>query len=222
MIISDVEKFVFVHNPKVGGMTFRTALMPFDTRENFFFEWKEVGDLKKTLDLAHITPFQLNRFFPDVFASIESYYKFGFSRNPYSRFMSAISQHLKLCTPYIRNAVLSNEDLFYGIASEFALTSLKQDIIDQDVRMVHFRKQSNFFYYSGKIWVNDVFKLENLHEVKEESIGKYLGNSIDNPINQTSGYGGAYDITRLTRDAIRALNEFYGVDFNNFKYEKLS
>ena len=27
MIISDTEKFVFIHNPKVGGMTFRTALL---------------------------------------------------------------------------------------------------------------------------------------------------------------------------------------------------
>ena len=95
MIISDSERFVFIHNPKAGGMTFRTALAWYDTRDNYFFEWKTVPGTNRVLDMAHITLFQIFKLYPSVAFEIREYFRFGFVRNPYYRFLLAISQHLK-------------------------------------------------------------------------------------------------------------------------------
>ena len=96
MIVSDSEHFVFIHNPKVGGMTIRAALMAYETRNNRFFEWQWVGHQKVRIDMAHITLQQLRRYFPEVVDQVAPYLKFGFVRNPYARYFSALSQHLKL------------------------------------------------------------------------------------------------------------------------------
>ncbi len=222
MIISDSEAFVFVHNPKVGGMTFRTALAQFDTRDNFFFEWKTIGDSKKQLDMAHITLFQLRKFFPEVFEDIKGYYKFGFVRNPYTRFLSAISQHLKLSTPYTRAAILGDPDLFYQFANSFAVNALQDGPIENDHRLVHFRKQSNFLFIDNNQWVTDVFKLENPAEVKGTQAAAWLGeaaNSIKNQTSQLSNSG--YNLEKLSTAAVEKINDYYSIDFERFGYEGL-
>ena len=40
MIISDINKFIFLHIPKCGGTTIRESLMKFETRNNFY--WNQV------------------------------------------------------------------------------------------------------------------------------------------------------------------------------------
>ena len=160
MIVADTERFVFIHNPKVGGMTFRTALKPYDTRDNFFFEWQQIGPAKKQIDMAHITLAQLREFFPEVLDQVAPYFKFGFVRNPYTRFLSAVSQHIKLGTPHTRAAILREPDLFYRTASSFALTVLDRNRIAGDHRLVHFREQGDFFYLEGAPWADCILKLE--------------------------------------------------------------
>ena len=35
MIVSDTEKFVFIHNPKCGGMSCHNTLLKYDTPRQF-------------------------------------------------------------------------------------------------------------------------------------------------------------------------------------------
>lgn len=132
MIVSDTEKFVFIHNPMCGGMSSHNVLLKYDTRDNLFFEWRTVNDIGKVIDIAHITPFQMRKFFPKVFREVRGYLKFAFVRNPYHRYLSAISQHLKLGTPYMRSAILADPSVFYRVAASFAQTALTSHPVEND------------------------------------------------------------------------------------------
>lgn len=222
MIVSDTEKFVFVHNPKCGGMSCHNTLLAYDTRENFFFEWKQVGDQGKTLDMAHITPFQMRRFFPKAFRDTRDYLKFTFVRNPYTRFMSAISQHLKLGTPHMRKAILNDADAFYRVAASFAVTSLRIHPVENDHKLVHFRPQVNFTNIDGRRWVDHAFRLEDPAATTGTPVTNWLPDLATKTLNQSGGVAeNGYDIARLGPDAISALNTFYARDFEAFDYERL-
>lgn len=219
MIISDSEKFVFIHNPKVGGMTFRTALAPYDTRNNYFFEWKTIPGTERMLDMAHITAFQLYRHFPAVAADIADHFRFGFVREPYHRFLSAVSQHLKQSSLHIRRSVMSDPDLFYQMASAMAKSVLFQDVIDQDFKLVHFRRQSNFVWYDGKPWAHAIIPLETAVSSAPENVRRWLGDSLSTRLNRTNEIS-YYEVDRLTPAARRAIEEFYAPDFDRFGYTR--
>lgn len=217
MIVSDTEKFVFVHNPKCGGMSCHNTLLAYDTRDNQFFEWRPVNEAGKILDLAHVTPFQMRKFFPRAFADVADYCKFTFVRDPYQRFMSAVSQHLKLGTPQMRNAILSDPATFYSVAAAFAVSALKPDAVQNDHKLVHFRQQRNFTNIDGRLWVDHVIHLEHPDELSNSPASKWLPEMAE--ANRTGGFASkGYDISKLGTAAIAALNEFYAEDFKQFGY----
>lgn len=218
MIVSDSERFVFIHNPKCGGMSCHNALLKFDTRENFFFEWKTVNSEGKVLDMAHVTPFQLRKFFPKAFVDVKDYLKFTFVRNPYDRFLSAISQHLKLGSDQMRRAILSDEATFYNVASSFAQTSLNLISIENDHKLVHFRPQVNFVNIDGRQWADLVFHLEDARKLEGSPVAAWLPNMTQRANPTTAFTEKGYDHLRLSPKAISALNEFYKKDFISFGY----
>lgn len=222
MIISDSERFVFVHNPKVGGMTMRSELIKYDTRENFFFEWKEEGKNKRLLDMAHLSLVQFRKLYPDVFSNVSGYFKFAFVRNPYTRFFSAVSQHLKLCTPYVRNTIIEDDEIFYDFSSRLTQRVLDEEKINADHKLVHFRRQIAFTHLDGKMWVDKVFNIEKPDLETDLRVKTWLNGALKETKNatlarQTTGY----DPTRLSQEALEAINTFYKNDFTCFGYEKL-
>lgn len=222
MIVSDTEKFVFIHNPKCGGMSCHTALRKYDTRDNFFFEWKPVNAEGKILDMAHITPFQLRKFYPKTFREVRDYLKFTFVRNPYHRFLSAVSQHLKLGTPHMRNAVLADPETFYRVAASFAVTSLRTHAIENDHKMVHFRLQRNFANIDGHRWADQVFRLEDPESLQGTLVARWLPDMATRKKNPTGGFAAdGYEVERLGPEAIAALNAFYATDFTAFGYDQI-
>lgn len=220
MIVSDTEKFVFIHNPKCGGMSCHKALLKYETRENFFFEWKPVNDAGKILDMAHITPFQMRRFYPKAFAQVRDYLKFTFVRDPYQRFLSAVSQHLKLGTSHMRNAILADPEVFYGVAATFARNALRQHPVENNHKMVHFRPQVNFTNIDGKRWADEVLKLEDPEALPASPVARWLPEM--EVANRTSGFAEkGYHPERMGLQAVAALNAFYARDFESFGYPRL-
>lgn len=221
MIVSDSEKFVFIHNPKCGGMSCHTALLKYDTRDNFFFEWKPVNDAGKILDMAHITPFQMRKFYPKAFREVRDYLKFVFVRDPYHRFLSAVSEHLKLGTPYMRNAVLADPEAFYRVAASFALTALRAAPVENDHKLVHFRPQCNFVNIDGHRWADLVFRLEQPESLQGTPVARWLPDMAQKKANPTESFAGGYEVERLGPEATAALNAFYARDFEAFGYDAL-
>ncbi len=222
MIVSDSEKFVFVHNPKCGGMSCHNTLLKYDTRDNLFFEWRPVNPAGKILDMAHITPFQMRRFFPKAFEEVQGYVKFTFVRDPYQRFMSAVSQHLKLGTHFMRQAIIDEPDVFYAVAARFALSALKTRDVENEHKLVHFRLQCNFANIDGRRWVDHVFHLEDHSALRGTPVEGWLPDMFSNKANRTSDrYDSGYDAERLGTKAIAALNTFYARDFETFDYKRI-
>lgn len=222
MIVSDSHRFVFIHNPKVAGMTIRTALMDYETRNNRFFEWQRVGHHKVQIDMAHITLQQLRRYFPAVVDQVAPYYKFGFVRHPYDRFFSALSQHLKLGSQHVRNTVLGAPDLFYRFAGAFAQRIVNDAAIESDFRLVHFRRQSDFFYFGTQKWADAVFRLEEPDAVRGTPAAAWLGDALAARRNPTEPYADTgYDAAALDPEARRVLDAFYRQDFERFGYSRL-
>ena len=220
MIVSDTEKFVFIHNPKCGGMSCHKALLKYDTRENFFFEWKPVNDAGKILDMAHITPFQMRRFYPKAFAQVRDYLKFTFVRDPYQRFLSAVSQHLKLGTGHMRNAILADPEVFYQVAAAFAINALKTRPVELDHKLVHFRLQVNFANIDGDRWADEVLKLEEPKALAASPVARWLPEMV--AANRTGGFAEkGYEPERMGMEALAALNAFYARDFDSLGYPRL-
>lgn len=218
MIVSDTEKFVFIHNPKCGGMSCHNTLLQYDTRDNLFFEWKTVNDQGKVIDMAHITPFQMRKFFHQVFQEVQTHLKFSFVRDPYSRYLSAISQHLKLGTPYMRSAILADREAFYRVAASFALNALRPHPVENDHKLVHFRPQVQFVNIDGERWADCVFRLEEPESLLNTPVATWLPDmtKVANPTKAFAEKG--YEPERLGRAALDALNSFYERDFESFGY----
>ena len=149
---------------------------------------------------------------------MQSYVKFAFVRNPYDRFMSAVSQHLKLGTPYMRQAILSDPETFYRVAARFALTALKHEQVQNDHKLVHFRPQLRFVNIDGHRWADLIFHLENPQEMQGTPVAGWLSEMRD--ANQTFG-GQGYDPHRLGAEALARLGDFYSEDFETFGYKRI-
>ena len=94
MIISDTQKFIFLHIPKCGGTTIRKSLINFDTRNNYFWMFDylpgaESESPKLQVDKAHMTLAIFKQLYPRDFELLNDYTVFAFSRNPIKRLISS-------------------------------------------------------------------------------------------------------------------------------------
>ena len=94
MIISDTQKFIFLHIPKCGGTTIRNSLINFDTRNNYFWMFDylpgaEAESPKLQVDKAHMTLAIFKQLYPRDFELLNDYTVFAFSRNPIKRLISS-------------------------------------------------------------------------------------------------------------------------------------
>ncbi len=220
MIVSDSRKFIFIHNPKVGGMSFRTILKQHDTTDEFFLEWVPYPQIGRTLDRAHLTLEQLRTHHRDVYDLMDDYFTFGFTRDPYQRFCSALSQHLKLTTTLIRAAVMGDEDCFYSVANQVTRHVFDEAAMDAEVKLIHFRRQSDFFYIDGARRIEAVAKIEEPETWDPRAVDLLGGTEVKrlNKTDQVRDGGEGYEIDRLDRESLDRINAFYADDFARFGY----
>lgn len=220
MIVSDRHGFIFVHNPKAGGMSFRTALKPMDDSDGFYDGWRPYPPKGRQLDRMHLTLAQIRRHHPETFAKFETHYSFGFVRDPYQRMCSAFSQHLTLATPILRDSVREDPDVFYAVLNRFALRALRPHAAPNDVKLTHFLPQSAFFALDGAQVVTDVARLET-PETWPVRVTSLLGDGAPR-LNQNPHRGGdGYDVSRLSRAVLDLTHEAYAEDFERFGFTPL-
>ncbi len=91
MMISHHYKFIFIANPKSATHAIRHALRPllhkYDWEQCILYEDKKFPiSAIASLKHGHITLSQISPFFPGN--TLDFYFKFGFIRDPYERFVS--------------------------------------------------------------------------------------------------------------------------------------
>lgn len=155
MIISHSKKFIFVHNYKVAGTSVRQALGPYG---NHSFLRSSFND-KINLALGRYPGIYAKKFAhhvkaPELQAKLpreifNSYFKFGFVRNPWDWQVSLYKFMLKRTTHHQHELVKSMQDF-----NEYIRWRVNED--------VHLQKE--FFYVGDTCLMDFIGKLENLEQ----------------------------------------------------------
>ena len=210
MVISHAKKFLFIHNYKVAGTSVRDALAPY-SNDNFFRS-KPTDQLKLVLQIypwifsndfsAHIRAKEAKaKISPKIF---DSYFKFGFVRNPWDWQVSLYKFMLK-------NPKHQQHE-FISKLKNF------REYIDWRVHN-EVRLQKDFFYDElGNCLMDFVGKLENINE-DFATICQRLHLSTTLPTLNTSrpdkNFQKYYDA-----DTIQMVKEAYQEDITTFGYEE--
>jgi len=221
MIISDSQKFIFIHNPKCAGTSVRNKLLKFDDRQNWFWMFDEID--KKQVDKAHLPLNLFRRYSYSDFKLLNDYFSFGFVRNPYSRALSAYNEVNKGNYQMLISDQLSYNE-YRKHVNEFILSLSSQRLDGFDMPARHFIPQHHMFYMNGKCYVDLILKLE--HFEKEIRKLKFFNSKLYESVliagkqktNVKSMNLKFNDV--FNQETIQHLNKLYEQDFCLFGYDK--
>lgn len=148
LIVSHARKFIFIHNPKCAGTSFRAAIESYHDHETQFWGVGYEPYFQREVDYAHLRLWELAAIHPELLEQLRSYNSVVFVRNPFQRFVSAISEHFKQYRPEIVFSTLSASEQL-RIVENFVVNNLTSPRIHADFRYVHFSPQSWFFAMGG-------------------------------------------------------------------------
>ena len=185
------RKAIFIHVPKSAGTSLGEEL--FGCGQTGHFEW---------------TYYHAEN--PRAF---DEYFKFGFVREPVSRFLSAFNYLLeggKSATDQSAGADLSR----YRDLSDFIENGFYADGWS---RWVHFRTQSSFLFDGTKQKVDFIGRTENF-DADCQRLSKKLSVPIAGRISN-SGKRKGYSRADISPIGMGVLREFYAEDFRNLGYD---
>ena len=82
MIVCHARRFIFFHNPKCAGMSFRAALQPYHDDRFSFWGIYHAAYFRNAIDHSHLRLWELHALFPDIFRCTETYNSVIFVRKP--------------------------------------------------------------------------------------------------------------------------------------------
>ena len=144
MIVCHKNKFIFIHNPKAAGTSFRNAIKKYHDHPKEFWGTAPDPFFGATVDLAHLRAWELPIVAPAVYEVMKDYTTLAFARDPEQRFISACFEHfrnfgdaafLDMDTPGQQQRM---ESLIDG--------DLTIEKVISDSRYVHFSPQTWYFY----------------------------------------------------------------------------
>lgn len=209
MVISHSKKFLFVHNYKVAGTSLRRSLRRFDVKSwlksPLQDKWLMIsGQAPKIFSYnfpTHDTALELKEKLPtEVF---DSYYKFGFVRNPWDWQVSLYYFMLKNKKHYQHELISSMKDF-----DEYIRWRVKNEV----------RLQKRFFFDNdGTCIVDYIGKIENLEE-ELQKIGDTLGVKLRmhhlNKSRDDNKYKKMY-----TQETLDMVTKAFAEDIETFGYE---
>ncbi|HEX4080051.1 MAG TPA: sulfotransferase family 2 domain-containing protein [Rhizomicrobium sp.] len=157
MIISDPHRFAFIHIPKCAGSAIRSQLSRYDSYEGRFSQ-KGIHPELGQVDLSHLPLSTLRDFFPGEFEKLNAYRSFAVVRNPYTRFLSAVLQHVQEF-----EKATYDELHFASVASRASQIADRLEAGEgRRPEFVHFTRQSDFVAIDGRRVVPNLFAFEDI------------------------------------------------------------
>jgi hypothetical protein len=150
MIVSHERKFIFFHNPKCAGMSFRDGLKPYHDDEVSFWGIYSAPYFRNALDHSHLRLWEMQALFPRILDCATTYNSVIFVRNPYLRFISALNEHIKKFQPQIDLAAMTPPQRV-ALAEQFIERALHISRITTDWRFVHFSPQIWFLKFTDRV-----------------------------------------------------------------------
>lgn len=158
MIVSRARGFVFVHNPKAAGTSFRSAIAPMHDHPTTFWGIAPDPYFGAPIDLAHIRAWEWAVLAPDVWADWDNYITLAFLRDPLPRFLSACAEHFRNFRPHARFhrwGFLGQRLLIHRLIRSGRI----QSGIRGDPRYVHFCPQRWFTHLGERRIVRHILPL---------------------------------------------------------------
>lgn len=209
MIISDKNKFFFLHNPKVAGTSIRRTLFKYDENPFKYDYQLHVEALERVVEVFHVCVADIPAVWPDHY--FDPYFKFGFARNPYTRLASSWAEHKR------QHHLPADTDF-----NEWAPRNLTTTHLRFDWKYTHFCPQHYFFYNGRKCFADFIGRYETLGrdwKTVREIIGVHDENFGHSKDQQKYDTGPKLKIEDLSPEVLGLVNTLYQRDFQLFGYE---
>ena len=163
MIVSQKRGFIFFHNPKAAGTSFRTSIWEYHDFGRIFWGEEFSPYMNVTVDLAHLRSWELPCVAPNLFEVLESYRKLVFVRNPARRFISACFEHFAKFYPetdfHHKDAVTQR-----SIIGNLIETRLNHLTVLSDFQLVHFSPQKWYVFLGARRIADHILPVMSDHE----------------------------------------------------------
>jgi Sulfotransferase family len=210
MIISQKRKFIFFHNPKAAGTSFRKAIEEYHDFGREFWGEEFCPYLDVRVDLAHLRAWELPCVAPNLFADLDKYRKLVLVRNPTRRFLSACFEHFYKYRPEVQfgqQDSATQRDLIHRLMHE-ELTAGK---VLSDVRYVHFSAQHWYVFLGPRRIVDHVLPVRS----GEDDLGSafdVLELPRKQPVRLNQRAAGLFD-KLVSREIEQFVTSFYKRDY---------
>lgn len=193
MIVNKKYKFIYIHVPRTGGSSLRNLFGKSDLTnlKDFYPEL--------TYKPIHLTMEQAYNLYPTFKDQFDSFYKFGFVRNPYERFLSIFF--------FSSKAILRQPQSFFN---DLGVEGIKKHLKEVYIKKYYIENKNSFEIVKGpqykflcdlndKIIVNEVFRFENYNDNFQQ-----LGKKLNLPL----------PFEWLKKNGVHQINESYKFDFD--------
>jgi hypothetical protein len=170
MIVSHKHRFIFFHNPKCAGMSFRDVLAGYHDDSVNFWGMFLAPFFLNGLDHSHLRLWEIQAQYPKTFMCARAYNSVIFVRNPYDRFLSAVNENVKKFQPQI-DLRSADPAMRLTIVEAYIKQALNISRITTDWRYVHFSPQT-WFIRLGDIIIPR-------HIVPVEGTGRFMVDSLE-------------------------------------------
>lgn len=200
MIISDDKKFVFVHIPKCAGTSVRSFLQSWDQAEGKFTARIDNHSELGTIDYVHIPLFVLREHFPTEYEKVSRYFSISVVRDPFRRFPSSFSQHLKKITNG-RTKDISHKEVRKTVDSVIdTLRSFDDEAkVYLPYRFIHFQRQIDYVFDQGEQLITKLYDISEVDELLED---------LDQKVGIRGGESESVGSTEKANESIVYRNDF--------------
>ncbi len=177
MIINDTHRFAFIHIPKCAGSTIRQYFKAYDETPDYIFSRRDNCAGLGFIDYAHIPLFVLRDHFASDYQKVEDYKSFAIVRDPYKRFASSVSQHLKRFGERPLQGLSGNgaEREVLKIIDQLSTWSVAQTYLPY--QFIHFQRQIDFIEDNNRRCVDSIYTMDNI-ENAVQNIARHLNLSL--------------------------------------------
>jgi len=161
MIVSFSRKFVFFHNPKCAGSSFRAVIAEHHDDPFNFWGLHFAPYFRAELDFAHLRSWELVALFPQLAEVAAQGNSLIFVRNPYQRFLSAFREYVSRYHPELGMETMGPEAL--RLLVEQFLPEIAVSRILSDPRFVHFSPQIWFIRHGARDMVRHIVPIGPEH-----------------------------------------------------------
>jgi hypothetical protein len=221
MLISDLHRFVFLHNPKAAGTSVRSVLEKYDSTAGKF--WRNFDDRVRLRDMAHMPMESVREFFPTEFEKLSLYFVFGFVREPLARYISGFNE--------------INKQIYLGLSSgQISIENYRERLKRHTDKLlskpcelcpfVHCIPQHLIYCIGDECHADLIMKIEDPLQFKQSLIGgigdpaEVLFSNLLDPARRRNVKKLDYQLNELLcKDQFDALVSYYSRDFKDLGYE---